>query len=232
MWAFGPTGIEIYSPEGEEVLKKHPQEAICPTVISPWTGETTNECSFFDVRSDGHAFVWAAITSGQARVEAFDIDTGDYVSYLPTCNTPLSLKYHPAREEMWLRCSEDDVDNGHEGHIDVFSVNSLSTDFEQVNLGLSGRVYGRHVVHSKLGVSGYATVYNSAFLYKFDLVTKEVIRKISIPKSHGAYDMTYSPFNSHIFLRARVCCSCGFVSSDIDTCSGDQKVLVTTGPSA
>ena len=48
------------------------------------------------------------------------------------------------------------------------------------------------------------------------------------------YEVAYSGKNQHIFLRASVCCSCGFVGADNEDCGryGSSNVTITTGPSA
>lgn len=230
MWTFGPQGIVVHSVDGGSVLHRLPQSAFCPAHTDRMTGLETTDCSFFDVASDGRRHVWAAVTSGTSRVEAFDIDSGALVAAVPTCSTPLDLDYHPAREEMWLHCAGETP--GHEGHVDIFSTNSLAMDYTPVHLNETGRVYGRSVFHSSLGNFGYASVYKVPYLYKIDLSTREVVEKFPIPLSTGSYDMAYSPVNKHIYLRARVCCTCGTPEADVESCgySGPSIVDVVTGP--
>jgi len=230
MWTFGPKGIFIHSVDGKEVLHTLPNTLFCPTSYNYMTGQDSDDCSFFDVTSDGKKHVWAAAHSGVHRVEAFEIDTGDLVAAIPTCSTPLDLDYHPSREEMWLHCAG--TTTGQEGHIDVFSTNSLSVNYEQVHLNLTDRVYGRSVFHSSLGNYGYASVYKVPILYKIDLSTKLVVEMFDIPLSTGSYEMAYSALNKHIYLRTRVCCSCGTPESDIESCGrmGAEIVDVVTGP--
>ncbi len=45
--------------------------------------------------------------------------------------------------------------------------------------------------------------------------------------------MTFSPANGHLFIRSRVCCSCG-ECKDVESCGrgAPKEVLVQTGPSA
>jgi len=230
MWTFGPKGIFIHSVDGSEVLHTLPNTMFCPTHTDYMTRQESDDCSFFDVASDGHKHVWAAVHSGVSRVEAFEIDTGALVASVPTCSTPLDLDYHPAREEMWLHCAGETP--GHDGHIDIFSTNSLAIDYDPIHLNETGRVYGRSVFHSSLGNSGYASVYNVPILYKIDLSTKEVEERFDIPLSTGSYEMAYSPINKHIYLRSRVCCTCGAPEADAESCGrmGPSLVDVMTGP--
>jgi len=227
MWTFGGDGVNMYSPEGE-VLKALPKEKL-PMCTSGDEGT----CSFFDYISDGHKYVYAA-AFGPNRIDVFDIETGDYVTYVPTCSTPIDLDYHPNTGEMWIHCAGTDEANGHDGHIDAFSVNSLGSDFKQINLNVTGRAYGRNVVHSTLGNFGYASVYKQPYLYKLNLATKEIEKQIDMPLTWGGYDMTYSPMNRHVFIRTRVTCTCGGPDADKESCGrgGPSLVDVLTGPNA
>ena len=76
---------------------------------------------------------------------------------------------------------------------------------------------------------GYVSTYNLNYIAEMDLSSKTILDTYEIPKAQGAYDMTYSPVNHHIFARARVCCSCDDLGG---TCSRTSQVLVQTGPSA
>ena len=198
MWGFTGDNVTIYSPDGSSILK----------VTDVGVGA-------FDVASDGHKYVWASSTSGY--VSAYSIDTGDFVTTIPSCNTPLTMDYVPSREEMWLRCTQPGSNDEGAGHIDVFSVNNIGAEADQVLLFNNSAVrgYGRHIVDSSLGNFGYATVFNRPFLFKYDLVTKQVVAEFPLVNSHGAYDSAYSANNKHIYLRARVCCTCGGANSDL-----------------
>jgi len=231
MWTFESSGVNIYSVDGMTLKKSIPASQI-PGCQSSDPDEE-DSCSYFTYASDGHKYVWAA-AFGPNRVDVFDIDTGDYVTYIPTCSTPIDLDYHANTYEMWVHCAGTDEANGHDGHIDSFSVNNLSGDMKQVNLNVTGRAYGRNVVHSTLGSFGYATVYKMPYLYKLDLATKEIAKQIPLPLSWGSYDITYSPINRHVFLRSRVTCTCGTPTSDKPSCGrgGGSLVDVLTGPSA
>jgi len=230
MWTFSGYGVDIYSVDGMTLKKSVPASQIPGCMAS--SEDEDDECNYFTYASDGHKYVWAA-AFGPNRVDVFDIDTGDYVTYIPTCSTPIDLDYHPNTYEMWVHCAGTDEANGHDGHIDAFSVNNLGGDMLQVNLNVSGRAYGRNVVHSTLGSFGYATVYKMPFLYKLDLATKQIAKQIPLPLSFGSYDITYSPVNRHLFLRSRVTCTCGTPASDKVSCGrGSTLVDVLTGPSA
>lgn len=232
MWLFSPDGLTIYAPDGE-VKVDHPKEMICKDT----------DCYFFSYASDGHRYVWAGnFGNGNAghNVQAFDIDTGDYAGYLDTCSTPLDLAYHTSRREMFLRCAGSDEEGGSPGHVDVFSSASLSSDLPMVVFNsTTSRQYGRFAMHSSMGPIGYSTQYNDGFLSEMDLSTKEVVNRYEIPKGHGAYDMTYSPVNKHVFFRVRVCCTCPEPNStatefDVGSCGrgSGYPSLVQTGPSA
>lgn len=231
MWHFSGDGLTIYSPAGD-VLKSHLKKSLCKPYASGYTGEISEDCYFFTYASDGHKYVWAGSLGGASRVEAFDIDSGDHAGYIETCSTPLDLKYHASREEMWLRCA--DKRDGHMGEIDVFSSNSLSAGLDHVYLNDTARPYGRIAVDSALGNLGYVTAYNAGYISEIDLSTKKVSETYAIDKAYGAYDMTFSPKNHHIFFRTRVCCTCGSADKDVESCGrGSPKdVLVQTGPSA
>merc|ERR1711957_512195 len=62
-----------------------------------------------------------------------------------------------------------------------------------------------------------------------------VLDTFEIPLAYGGYEVAYSKVNHHIFVRASVCCTCGFVGSDLgEDCGryGSSNVTITTGPSA
>lgn len=231
MWTFGATsGVNVWSVDGQSLLKTHSPSDL-PMCGPAEGGDGSDVCSFFAYQSDGHQYVWAGAFAPD-RVDVFDIDTAEYVSYMPTCSTPLDLDYVPNRQEMWLHCAG--TNEGSDGHIDVFSTNSLATNYDLVNLNVTGRSYGRQVMDSSLGVYGYATVYNQPFLYKIDLATRQVAKRIPLELSNGAYELAYSPLNQHLFIRSRVTCTCGDETKDIADCGrfGGGLVDVVTGPSA
>jgi len=230
MWHFNSDGVTIYSPSGD-VLKAHRKASVCEEYVG-WRG-TSEDCSFFTMASDGHKYVWAAAHTTH-KIDIFDIDTGDYVGYQDTCNTPLDLSYHPGREEMWLRCAQADDDTT--GEIDVFSSGSVSSQITVTSLNGTSRPYGRFVLDSSLGNYAYASSYNMNWISQIDLSAKAIKEEFEIPLAYGAYDMTYSPVNEHIFMRVRVCCTCGSVANgtDVESCGyyGGSMVHVQTGPHA
>ena len=159
-----------------------------------------------------------------------------YVGGVGVCNTPLDLDYVPSREEMWVRCAEP-YDDGTEdtGHMSVIPTNSLSSSTKQVRMNGLERQYGFAVFHSSLGNYGYATANNRDVLFKVDLAQREVVSNLTLPEgTNSTYDITYSPVNKHIFVRGRVCCSCGSDETDAPSCGRAPPfpVTVVTGPSA
>ncbi|KAG7372845.1 hypothetical protein IV203_033569 [Nitzschia inconspicua] len=232
MWSFGArSGVNVWSVDGQSLLRSH-TPADLPMCGPTDASNDVPVCSFFAFASDGHEYVWAG-AFGPDRVDVFDIDTADYVSYIPTCSTPLDLDYHPHRKEMWLQCAGTNEDTA-DGHLDVFSTNTLSANFDLVNLNVTGRSYGRQVLDSSLGIFGYTTVFNQPFLYKIDLAMRKIDKRIPLELSSGAYDMAYSPLNRHIYIRSRVTCTCGDETKDIVSCGqfGGGTVDILTGPSA
>jgi len=228
MWHFSDDGLTIYSVDGKKVLKAHEKKTLCKP-YTDYRGNAKEDCYYFTSATDGHKYVWAGSLAGTNKVQAFDIDTGGYAGYIPTCSTPLDLEYHPEREEMWLRCAQNDAANGHEGEIDVFSSNSLSSDFDHISLNATSRPYGRIAIHSSMGPYGYVSAYDIPVLTEIDLSTQQVSASYELPLSYGSYDMTYSEINNHVFTRARVCCAC----EDVLDCGTRFRVVdVLTGPSA
>ncbi len=229
MWTAGPEGVSIYSPDGATVIKKmSPTDLGCP---SP------EGCFFFALASDGHSHVWAtSLHAFPHRVDVFSIDSGEYVGGVGVCNTPLDLDYVPAREELWVRCAEPnnkEVDM-ESGHISVISTGSLSASNEEVRLS-DDRQYGRSVFHSSLGNYGYATAHATNVLYKVDMAQRSVASNFTLPEEvHSSYDLTYSSANKHLYIRSRVCCSCGFEGADAATCGRSPGVptIIQVGPSA
>lgn len=226
MWIFNSEGVTIYSDDGKELKKVGSEVGL-------------NEPSFYEVAADGHQYVWAA-KSNEGKVEVFDIDTGDYAGYVPSCGNPaMEMRYLPTRQEMWMRCAR--ASDSESGHIDVFSTNSLSTNHQGITLpGNTNYGWGLEV-HSTLGNSGYASPYNAKYIYELDLSSKELVANFTLPEEiNSVYEMTYSPTNRHIFGKARVCCSCGGTNKDLAECpisrySGEKMsypVIVKNGPSA
>lgn len=224
MWVFNSQGVHIFSDDGKELKKKIGTDFLNPAGI-------------YEVAADGHKYVWAA---NMDRVEVFDIDTGDYAGYVPSCGNPaMELRYLPTREEMWMRCARST--DSEEGHIDVFSTNSLSSNHEGITLPGSVNYGWGLEAHSTLGNSGYVSPYGTNYLYEIDLSSKEILANYTFPDEvASAYDMTYSPTNKHIFGKARVCCSCGGPDKDLPNCPvsrftglpNPSPVIVKTGPTA
>jgi len=233
MWVFSGDGLSIYAPDGS-LLRAHRKSRLCPYTRSDYrTGAETNDCSYFDVASDGHQYMWAA-NHDVHRIDIFDIDTGDYAGYTGTCSTPIDMSYHPTRREMWIRCAAPDDDSP--GEVDVFSTDAISSNHPLVSFNTTAgmRAYGRLATHSTLGNLGVATQYNKPHLTMFDLSSKEVLQTFDIPKAYASYDMAYSRANQHVFASVRVCCSCGFAGADMESCGRGpgEMVVVKTGPSA
>jgi len=233
MWLFSGDGLAIHAPDGA-LLRSHRKGRLCPHVRSDYrTGAETSDCSYFNVASDGHRYVWAA-NHDVHRIDVFDIDTGDYAGYTDTCSTPLDMSYHPTRREMWIRCAAPDDDSP--GAVDVISTDALSANHPLVSFNTTAgmRAYGRLATHSTLGNLGIATQYNKPHLTLFDLSSKEILETFDIPKAHASYDMAYSRANQHVYASVRVCCTCGTEEADLESCGrGDgEMVLVQTGPSA
>jgi len=218
MWLFSGAGWQLYSPDGSTLKKDYSGDK------AGWPSR-----GFFDVKSDGFKYMYGAADN---EILVFDIDTGDYVTYLPTCNTPLDLDYHPNTYEMWINCAGRDT-NGEDGHIDAFFANSLHAEMKTIDLGIPiTRHYGRLESHSAIAPFGYVTHYFDNRVWKVDLATSEVVNNITLPLAKGAYEVAFSPVNKHLYVRARVSCSCGFEGADLESCGqfGNTVGDVLTGP--
>jgi len=232
MWHFSPDGLSIFAPNGD-ILKAHPKPMLCKPHTNARTGEISNDCSYFAYASDGHKYVWASSMAGDHSVQAFDIDTGDYAGYLDTCSTPIDMEYHPARDEMFVRCAQEDTAGGNPGEIDVFSSATLSSNLPMVRFNDTARPYGRLAIHSAMGPYGYSLAYDQPFITEMDLSSKTVAATYEVPGAYGGYDTTYSPINQHLYFRSRVCCTCNSTDADVESCGRGpgSPVLVQTGPS-
>lgn len=222
MWIFSAEGVAIYSPDGRQRLKSLTADDL----------DCGESCFYFDVVTDGRRYVLAnALHSTPNRVDVFSIETGDYLGGVATCSTPLDLDYLPNRDELWVRCAG----SSDSSHLNVFPLSALTTSaLSEVRL-TNSRSYGYAVFHSSLGNFGYATVNDANVLYRIDLAHRETVANFTLDNAHSAYDMTYSPANKHIFLRSRVCCTCGFDSADAPSCGrfgGTTGLDIQTGPSA
>jgi len=235
MWLFGTEGVYIYSVDGTKQIKHLKNTDICESVIGR-SGKPSQDCGYKVVVSDGQKYVWASNTQGSGRVDVFDIDTGDFVASNPVCSYPWDLDYHPSREEVWVQCWSPKAVEGDDGHIDVISINAISSDAKQVATGdgLEFTGHGTVIVDSSLGPNGYGTVLSSPALYKIDLDRKEVKHNVTLPDAAGLFRMQFSPANKHLYIRAYICCTCGGSDSDYgeDCRNPDSLVDVKTGPNA
>jgi len=236
LWIVGSTGLNIYSPDGSDHFVQTAPEDICHNVTGYRGGPPSLSCSFYDIVSDGKKYVWAAVSRGIAKIDVFDIDTGAVVGSFESCETPRDLEYHPLRDEIWVRCMG--TTDEFSGYMDVFSTSSPTGDtIAQVDLtgNHTFSAYGYSIIDNSLGDVGYGSVWNQNTMYKFDLSSRAVIDQFEVPGAYGAYEVAYSKKNQHIFIRASVCCSCGFVGSDLgEDCGryGSDNVTLTTGPNA
>ena len=215
---------------------------ICFLILTPkyrYRGEWALSCSFYDVVSDGKKYVWGAVSRGVPKIDVFDIDTGASVGSFETCGGPRDMDYHPLRDEIWVRCSgtsEDESDDSGT-YIDVFAAGSPGVD-TSANVMLTDNstlsAYGQSVVDMSLEDVGYSTVWNQNKLYKVDLSSKKVISQFTVPLAYGMNEVAYSKMNQHIFIRASVCCTCGYAGADNEDCGryGSDDVTLTTGPFA
>jgi len=238
LWVFGGTGMNLYSPDGATNLVSTPKEEICHNVTG-YRGEGFElSCNWNDVVSDGKKYVWAAVSRGVSKIDVFDINTGAVVGSFETCMSPRDLEYHPLRDEIWVRCQSVDPDNEFGGYMEVFSASAPTADLTST-IDLTGNstlsAYGYSVIDNSLGDVGYATVWNQPTLYKIDLSEKKVLQTFDIPLAYGGFQVAYSRVNQHIYVRASVCCTCGFEGSDMgEDCGryGSANVSITTGPFA
>jgi len=228
--------MKIYDPSGKVEKKSTAAKEICHNVTGYRGGEFELSCSFYDIVSDGKKFVWSAVSRGVSKIDVFDIDTGATVGSFETCMTPRDIEYHPLRDEIWVRCQGTTDEFG--GYMDVFSAAAPSAD-TFASIDVTGNhtlsAYGYSVIDNSLGDVGYATVWNQPRLYKIDLSERKVLGNFTIPNAYGGYEVAYSRVNEHIFVRASVCCTCGFDGSDLgEDCGryGSSNVTITTGPFA
>ena len=238
LWHFGGGGLNIFSPDGSETLKATAPEEICHNVTGYRGGAMELSCSFYDVVSDGKKYVWAATSRDDSTISVFDIDTGSIVGRHQGCESPHDLEFHPLRDEIWLRCEDTDVNSTDITHLDVLSASNPSGAV-QTNILVGDRALeeglsssGYTVIHPDLGDVGYITDDSNPKLFQVDLSTKDITDAVELePKVHGLYEAAFSPVNKHIYVRALVCCSCGTVGSDLESCgrSPGYPVSPTTG---
>ena len=146
------------------------------------------------------------------------------------------------RDEVWVRCSDVNVNSTLQTNLDVFSASSPTGDV-QVDILMKDRALsedlssnGYSVVDNTLGDVGFLTDTDLPSLFKMDLSEKNIVDKFELaPLSNGLNEAIYSPVNRHIFVRSQVCCTCGFEGADLgDSCgrSNGYNVNPTTGPFA
>lgn len=226
VWVFSSEGLSILSVDGTQALK---------TLSAKEMDCGSQGCNYFDIVTDGHKYVWAnALHSSPNRIDAFSLESGDYLGGVATCSTPLDTDYVVNREELWVRCAGfSDPDDPSAAHLQVIQANSLGGASQQLRL-TDSRSYGYATFHSSLGNYGYATVNDEAVIWKIDLANRMPVANFTMDKAHSAYDMTYSKVNKHLYIRSRVCCTCGFEGADAATCgrfSGSPGKNIQTGPS-
>lgn len=236
MWHFGSGGLNIFSPDGSKIVKELGADKVCHNTTGYGGSGWRVRCDFYDVVSDGKKYVFAATARGVAKINVFEIDTGNIVGALPACESPNDLDYHSLRDEVWIRCRDQNKDGS---YLDVVSASGLSSDIATNITFTDDDVSSRGYVSTdpSLGDVGYATDRDSPFLYKIDLSERKVMDdgKIPIPLANGAEELAYSKANGHIFVRSTVCCTCGFEGADNGPdCGryGGENVTVTTGPFA
>jgi len=233
MWHFGSGGLNIFSPDGSTLVKELGADKVCHNTTGYGGNGWRVRCDFYDVVSDGKKYVFAATARGVAKINVFEIDTGNIVGALPSCESPNDLDYHSLRDEIWIRCYGPNKEGS---YLDVVSASGISHEIStNITFIDDGYSRGYVVTHPSLGDVGYATDRDSPFLYKIDLSDRSVMDdgKIPVPLSHGAEQLVYSPVNGHVFVRSTVCCTCGFEGADNGPdCGryGGDNVTVTTGP--
>lgn len=223
MWMFGENGVQVYNADGSEELKSIPPEKVCKDTLNS-DGTTRVRCDFMDVVSDGRKYVWTAVARGVPTIDVFRIETGDLVGSFPTCGSPWKLDYHPLREEVWVHCSA--FSDTSESHLGVFSANNPAASVPAaiaLHNNTALRSYGRLVVDGELGDSAWSTVYGMPDLFKINMAQRRVSESFDIasdtnPKFFGLGDMAFSPKNGHLYIRAEVCCTCGFEGADNAEC--------------
>jgi len=233
VWHFSSEGLTVFGPTGS-ILKNPPKQETCAVYESlnrQNETETVDSCRFFTLTSDGHRYVWAGARGETGdRIEIFDIDTADFVGFANTCRVPMDLSYHASRQEMIVHC--------HDNQLDVLSSNALGTDFDKIDLQYSSDgPAGRALTHSTMGPFAFSGGSADGALHEIDLSSRQVVAAHALPDATGARNLAYSPVNRHVFVRPRVCCTCGTEGGDKPSCGGGrggprdpEPVTVTTGP--
>lgn len=233
MWHFSTNGLNIFSPDGSANLKSYSPDEVCHNYTS--SSSWRYRCDWYDVVSDGKKYVYAAVTRGSKKLDVFDIDNGNFIGAIDTCENPRDLEYHALRDEVWVRCSKG---TSEESHMDVINSNGLFSDsVSTVTVSNStGNAYGYTTVDATLGDVGYVTDRSEPNLMKIDLNRRTLVEKIPLnPLNSGTYETAYSKVNKHLYIRSTVCCTCGFPGADKgEDCGryGADNVTVLVGPNA
>ena len=166
VWAFSYNGIQIYSANGQTLLKTLPSKEICQ-LVDPHDddGEEASDCFFFDGVAD-REHVWVSSPSRpNESVFVFEQGTMELLyRFSPTCGTPMRWGYDSVREELSLRCAG--APSNVVGELHVFSsiLNENETISSKGFISLfpddsnRKRAYGHHVMDASLGDIGYATI--------------------------------------------------------------------------
>ena len=210
IWHFNADGLVLFSPDGTELMHPpHNTAHICPPWDRTRSGVTTmvNTCIFYDIMSDGHRYIWTAGATDDSRVKLFDLDTGHYVGYWPSCHQPIDFDYHPGHREMYAICYDNSVA--------VYSVDAVGVeDWARIDTFAGGA--GHIVMHDTLGSVGYVvSPYDPLSLV--DLSSRTLFNGGTFFEHPGAFGFdfaTYSPVNQHLYLRVTVSCACGFAEAD------------------
>lgn len=230
VWHFSGDGLMVFSPQGD-VIKNPSKAEMCPVYESfnsrTNETETVDSCRFFILASDGHRYVWAGARSHTGdRIEMFDIDTAEFVGYANSCRVPMDMGYHPGRREMYVHC--------HDSKMDVLSSQAIGANYSMIDLEYtSGFPSGRMLTHSSMGDTAYSAASTHPFLNEVDLSSRQVTASYDLPMSQGGRNLAYSPLNRHVYVRPRVCCTCGTPDADAPSCGRGtaEPVNVVTGPS-
>eukprot|EP00593_Proboscia_inermis_P006221 CAMPEP_0171313220 /NCGR_PEP_ID=MMETSP0816-20121228/39657_1 /TAXON_ID=420281 /ORGANISM="Proboscia inermis, Strain CCAP1064/1" /LENGTH=240 /DNA_ID=CAMNT_0011800293 /DNA_START=222 /DNA_END=944 /DNA_ORIENTATION=- len=196
MWHFGSGGLNIFSPDGSKIVKELGAGKVCPNTTGYSGSGWRVRCDFYDVVSDGEKYVFTATARGVAKINVFEIVTGNIVGALPTCESPNDLDYPSLQDKVWIHCRDQNKDGS---YLDVVSASGLSSD-SATNITFTDDdvpFRGYESTDPSLGHVGYATDRDSPFLYKIDLSEREVMDDGKIPLNNGAEELAYSKVNGH-----------------------------------
>mmetsp|Transcript_46884 Transcript_46884/g.54796 ORF Transcript_46884/g.54796 Transcript_46884/m.54796 type:complete len:226 (-) Transcript_46884:207-884(-) len=174
MWHFGSGGLIFFSPDGSKIAKELGADKVCHNTTGYGDSGWRVRCDFYDVVSDGEKYVFASTARGVTKINVFEIDTGNIVGALPTCESPNDLDYHSLRDEEWIRCRDQNKDGS---YLNVVSASRLSSDIATNITFTDDDVFSRGYVSTdpSLGDVGYLTDRNSPFLHKSDLSERKVM---------------------------------------------------------